>query len=126
MVVAPQVSVVVPAYSIRYYIEQALVSLAGQSFRELEVIIVDDSSTDGTAEVVRPFKERDSRFQLLHKPNRDLSSERNSGIRQARAQYIALRDGDEAYEPDKLVTHVALLDRTPDVEPVYYTLDVLS
>jgi glycosyltransferase involved in cell wall biosynthesis len=119
MVVAPQVSVVVPAYNVRSYIEQALTSLERQSFQEFEVFIVDDGSTDDTVEVVRPFKERDSRFQLLHKHNGGLSSARNYGIRHARARYIALLDGDDAYEPDKLATHVALLDRTPEVGVVY-------
>ncbi|HAA29254.1 MAG TPA: glycosyl transferase [Cyanobacteria bacterium UBA8553] len=119
MVVAPQVSVVVPAYNVCSYIEQALVSLERQSFQEFEAIVVDDGSTDGTAEVARLFKERDSRFQLLHKHNGGLSSARNHGIRHARGQYIALLDGDDAYEPDKLATHVALLDRTPEVGVVY-------
>ncbi len=119
MVVAPQVSVVVPAYNVRSYIEQALVSLERQSFEDFEAIIVDDGSTDGTAEVVKLFVERDSRFQLLQKHNGGLSEARNYGIRHARAEYIALLDGDDAYEPDKLATHVAVLDRAPEVGVVY-------
>lgn len=119
MVINPKVSVVVPAYNVRSYIEDALVSLERQSFQEFEVLIVDDGSTDGTAELVKPFCQRDSRFQLLHKQNGGLSSARNYGIRHARADYIALLDGDDAYEPDKLVTHVAILDRTPEVGVVY-------
>jgi glycosyltransferase involved in cell wall biosynthesis len=119
MVINPKVSVVVPAYNVRSYIEDVLVSLESQTFREFEVIIVDDGSTDGTAEVVKPFCDRDSRFQLLHKTNGGLSSARNYGIRHACAEYIALLDGDDVYKPDKLATHVALLDSTPEVGVVY-------
>ena len=119
MIVAPQVSVIVPAYNVRSYIEQVLVSLKHQSFQNFEVIIVDDGSTDGTAEVVKPFCESDSRFQLLQKTNGGLSSARNCGIRHARAPYIALLDGDDVYKPEKLATHVSILDRAPDVGVVY-------
>lgn len=115
----PQVSVVVPAYNVSSYIEEALVSLERQSFQEFEVLVVDDGSTDGTADVVKPFCQRDSRFRLLQKPNGGLSSARNYGIRHACTEYIALLDGDDVYEPDKLANHVAILDRTADVGVVY-------
>ena len=119
MVVAPKVSVIVPAYNVRSYIEDALVSLERQSLHEFEVLIVDDGSTDDTAEVVKSFVLRDSRFQLLPKQNGGLSSARNYGIRHARADYIALLDGDDVYEPDKLAAHVAVLDSAADVGVVY-------
>jgi glycosyltransferase involved in cell wall biosynthesis len=119
MMVVSQVSVIVPAYNVRSYIEPALVSLQNQSFPDFEAIIVDDGSTDGTAEVVKGFCERDSRFQLLQKHNGGLSSARNYGIRHSRAPYIALLDGDDVYEPDKLATHIAILDRAPEVGVVY-------
>lgn len=119
MVVAPKVSVIVPAYNVRSYIEEALASLERQSLQEFEVLIVDDGSTDDTAEIVKPFVVRDSRFQLLHKQNGGLSSARNYGIRHARADYIALLDGDDVYEPDKLAAHVAVLDSAAEVGVVY-------
>lgn len=119
MVVVSQVSVIVPAYNVRSYIEPALASLQHQSFPDFEAIIVDDGSTDDTAEVVKRFCERDSRFHLLQKQNGGLSSARNYGIRHSRSPYIALLDGDDVYEPDKLATHVAVLDRAPDVGVVY-------
>jgi len=119
MVVAPKVSVIVPAYNVSSYIEDALVSLQRQSFHEFEVIIVDDGSCDSTAEVVKPFVVRDSRFQLLQKQNGGLSQARNYGIRNACADYIALLDGDDVYKPDKLANHVAVLDRAAEVGVVY-------
>ncbi len=119
MVVAPKVSVVVPVYNVRSYIKEALVSLERQSFAGFEVVVVDDGSTDDTAEVVKPFVARDSRFQLLNKQNGGLSSARNYGIRHARAEYIALLDGDDTYEPNKLATHVARLDSATEIGVVY-------
>lgn len=119
MVISPRVSVVVPAYNVGSYIEQALVSLERQSFQQFEVLVVNDGSTDDTPERVKPFVERDSRFQLLHKQNGGLSSARNHGIHHARADYIALLDGDDVYHADKLANHVAQLDRDAGVGVVY-------
>lgn len=115
----PKVSVIVPAYNVRSYISDALISIEHQSLREFEVLIVDDGSTDGTSEIVKSFCQRDPRFKMLHKSNGGLSSARNYGIRHANTDYIALLDGDDAYKPDKLATHVALLDNYPDVGVVY-------
>ncbi len=119
MMASPQVSVIVPAYNVQSYIEQVLISLTAQSLQDFEAIVVDDGSTDGTSEVVKLFCDRDSRFQLLQKPNGGLSSARNHGIRHARAPYVALLDGDDVYKPEKLATHVSILDHTPDVGVVY-------
>lgn len=119
MSATPKVSVVIPAYNVRSYIEDALISLERQSLQEFEVLIVNDGSTDGTPEVVKPFCQRDERFKLLHKQNGGLSSARNYGIRHAGAEYIALLDGDDRYEPEKLANHVAVLDSAADVGVVY-------
>ncbi|MBW4609715.1 MAG: glycosyltransferase family 2 protein [Hassallia sp. WJT32-NPBG1] len=117
--VVTKVSVVIPAYNVRHYIKDCLVSLQRQSFKDFEALIVDDGSNDGTAEVVQPFCQQDSRFKLLHKQNGGLSSARNYGIRHANTDYIALLDGDDIYKPDKLTSHVVLLDAHPDVGVVY-------
>jgi glycosyltransferase involved in cell wall biosynthesis len=119
MVLSPKVSVIVPAYNICLYIKDALVSLESQSFQNFEVLVVNDGSTDSTAEQVKLFTARDSRFRLLEKENGGLGSARNYGIRHACGEYIALLDGDDRYKPDKLSNHVAVLDRHPDVGVVY-------
>jgi glycosyltransferase involved in cell wall biosynthesis len=66
----PVFSIIVPAYSMHDYFEEALDSIAGQSFDDLEAIIVDDGSTDATAEIAKRFCARDSRFQYLNQQNR--------------------------------------------------------
>lgn len=115
----PQVSVVVPAYNVRRYLTDALISLQQQSLPNFEALIVDDGSTDGTRELGEQFCQRDNRFRLLSKPNGGLSSARNYGIRHARANSIALLDGDDRYAPEKLATHLATLKTDPAVGVVY-------
>jgi glycosyltransferase involved in cell wall biosynthesis len=119
MIVVPKVSVVVPAYNVNQYIEDTLRSLQHQSFKEFEALIVDDGSTDNTAEIVKHYVKRDSRFQLWQKQNGGLSSARNHGIRHARGEYIALLDGDDVYHSDKLATHVTILENISQVGVVY-------
>lgn len=119
------ITVVIPAYNIRSYIEAALMSLEQQTLQEFEAIIVDDGSTDGTADVVQPFCQRDPRFRLVTKPNGGLSSARNYGIRHAETNYIALLDGDDVYAPNKLANHVERLDRNPQVGVVYSASKVI-
>lgn len=115
----PAISVIIPAYNIANYIETALNSLRLQSFQNFEALIVDDGSTDQTPEKVIHFCNKDERFQLLKKKNGGLSSARNYGIQHARGQYIALLDGDDAYAPEKLATHIEILESQPDVGVVY-------
>jgi glycosyltransferase involved in cell wall biosynthesis len=116
---SPRVSVVIPAYNVGNYLEVALLSLSQQTLVEFEAIIVDDGSTDESAEIARRFVKRDPRFRLVQKANGGLSSARNAGIAAARSPYIALLDGDDAYNLDKLTSHVAILDADPKVGVVY-------
>ena len=119
MPTSPKVSVVIPAYNVSAYIEDTLISLERQTFEAFEAIIVNDGSTDETAAIARSFCQRDPRFRLITKPNGGLSSARNFGIRHAKADYIAMLDGDDIYEPDKLANHVRWLDADPQIGVVY-------
>ncbi|VEP18903.1 Glycosyl transferase [Hyella patelloides LEGE 07179] len=115
----PKISVVVPAYNVEKYIEAALLSLESQSFKNFEALVVDDGSIDKTPEIVESFCAKDSRFKLLRKPNGGLSSARNYGIRHARGEYIALLDGDDVYNSEKLANHFAWLISSPQIGVVY-------
>ncbi len=115
----PKVSVIIPAYNVAGYIQEALASLQRQSFNSFEVLIVDDGSTDNTADIANVLCKQDSRIQLLQKQNGGLSSARNYGIRHARGEYIALLDGDDVYHRDKIGNHVFHLETKPSVGVVY-------
>ncbi|WP_299486058.1 glycosyltransferase [Acaryochloris sp. IP29b_bin.137] len=121
----PTVTVIIPAYNIDAYIEDALTSLQQQSLENFEALIVDDGSTDNTADIIREFCQGDARFQLLQKENGGLSSARNLGILAAQSDYIALLDGDDRYEPDKLASHARILAQQPQVGVVYSASQVI-
>jgi glycosyltransferase involved in cell wall biosynthesis len=104
-----QVSIIIPAYNARDYIEGAISSATQQGGVSLEVIVVDDRSTDSTAEIVRRMAAQDPRVTLLALPqNGGPSVARNAGIAAARGDWIALLDADDMFEPGRLATLVAL------------------
>ncbi len=110
----PLVSVVVPTYNCGRFIEEALESALGQTYRDLEVIVVDDGSTDDTRERVRRFEPR---VAYLFQPNAGEGAARNLGIRHSRGEYVAFLDADDVWLPRKVERTVAVLqeDRTAGV-----------
>ncbi len=96
-----KVSVIVPMYNVEQYLEECLQSLAAQTLQDMEVLIVNDGSTDHSPEIAQKFvSEHPDRFVLLHKPNGGLSDARNYGVRYAKGQYIAFLDSDDFVEPE--------------------------
>ena len=91
----PRISVVVPIYDVEAYLPDCLRSLAAQTFRDLEVVMVDDGSTDASAEIAHSFAEHDRRFRLLRQPNAGLGAARNAGVRAATGELLAFADSDD-------------------------------
>jgi len=92
---APLLSVVVPMFNVERYLLDCLESLAGQTLRDLEVVMVDDGSTDSTASIAAAFAARDSRFVLVRQPNGGLGRARNAGADLATGEYLAFVDSDD-------------------------------
>jgi glycosyltransferase involved in cell wall biosynthesis len=114
---SPRVSVVVPAYNAATTISQALDSVFRQSFRDFEVVIVDDGSTDRTREVVAEYGDR---IRVLTKANEGKpAATRNLGVHAARGELVAFLDADDWWREDKLERQVAVFDGRPDVGLVY-------
>ena len=109
----PPVSVVMPAFNAAGVVGEALESIQRQTFRNFEAIIVDDGSTDNTAEVVRRFCEMDSRFKLVSQSNAGRSAARNQGILNARGEWIAFLDADDFWFPHKLERQMAISREDP-------------
>jgi glycosyltransferase involved in cell wall biosynthesis len=104
----PTVSVVVPAHNRAATIAAALDSIRAQTFRDLEIVVVDDGSTDGTAGVARSIAEHEPRLRVLEHPlNRGAQAARNTGIRAARGEWIAFLDADDTYYPESLERRLA-------------------
>lgn len=105
------ISVIVPAYNIAAYIERCVKSLTAQTYRDLEILLVNDGSTDDTGEICDRLAQQDSRIRVLHKENGGVSSARNLGLRHARGEYISVIDGDDWVEPTLYADCMELIQR---------------
>lgn len=108
----PLISVIIPSYNHADYVCQAVESALVQSYPHLEVIVVDDGSTDDTKERLVPFS---NRIRYVHQRNQGLSAARNRGINEAQGEYIAFLDSDDAFHPRKLELQAAYLIAQPDI-----------
>lgn len=109
---SPIVSVVIPTYNRREWLLEAIDSALAQTYSNLEVIVIDDGSTDGTGEALTRYGER---IGYLWQENQGESAARNRGIEMARGAYIALLDSDDVWETHKLQRQVAVLEAEPEV-----------
>ena len=114
----PTVSVIMPAYNVASYIAAAMDSALGQTFDDLEVVVVNDGSTDDTPAIVSRYTARDDRVRLLHQTNGGISVARNTALRVARGQYFALLDADDVWDPEYLAEQMAIFRARPDVSIV--------
>jgi CDP-glycerol glycerophosphotransferase len=108
----PRISVVVPVYNVEPYLEECLESLAAQTFSDLEIVMVDDGSTDNSAAIAGDFVARDPRFRLLQQPNGGLSKARNTGTDAATGEFLAFVDSDDYLAPNAYELLISALDET--------------
>ncbi|MFG2077298.1 glycosyltransferase family 2 protein [Nonomuraea maritima] len=108
----PLLSVVVPFYNVEAYLTECLKSLAAQTVEDIEVILVDDGSVDGSRRLAEDFAARDSRFVLVGQRNLGPGQARNHGLRQARGAYLAFADGDDVVPPGAYEVLLASLAET--------------
>ena len=94
------ISVIVPVYNVERYIRQCVESILEQTYADLEIILVDDGSTDGSGSICDEYKLKDNRVVVIHKCNGGLSEARNAGLDIARGEYIGFVDSDDYIEPD--------------------------
>src|SRR5437879_2984735 len=106
----PLVSVVVTTYNQAPYIQQTLQSVFDQTYPNFEVIVVDDGSTDDTPTKLGPFMDR---IVSVRQENQGIAASRNSGIQKAKGEFIALLDGDDLWDPEKLAVQIGAAQRHP-------------
>jgi glycosyltransferase involved in cell wall biosynthesis len=120
---APMTSIIIPFLNPAPFLEEAIQSVFAQTYPDWELLLVDDGSTDGSAELARGYAEKhpDRIFYLEHSGhlNRGTPASRNLGIRNASGKYIAFLDSDDVWMPDKLASQTALLEARPDVVMTY-------
>jgi glycosyltransferase involved in cell wall biosynthesis len=112
----PLVSVVIPAYNAAEFIRAAIESVLGQTYRSLELIVVDDGSTDDTGAIARSFG---SRLRYLHQANARQAAARNRGIRESGGELLAFLDADDCWHEEKVAKQVARLRADPTLGLVY-------
>lgn len=97
-----KVSIIIPVYNIAPYLCECLDSLISQTLQEIEIICIDDGSTDESLEILRKYQELDSRIQILTQKNSGAGAARNAGLKIARGEYLSILDGDDFFKPHML------------------------
>lgn len=120
------VTVVIPAYNASEYIGETIESVLQQSFTDFELLVINDGSTDNTAEVVRSYSQKDSRVTLLSQVNQGVSVARNTGIQQAKGEFVAFLDSDDLWLPNKLDLHVQHLSANPQLGMSFGRVEFIS
>jgi glycosyltransferase involved in cell wall biosynthesis len=122
--VTPAVTVVMPAYEVAAFIGEAIESVLAQTFTDWQLVVVDDGSSDGTADVVSGY--RDPRIRLLRIEHTGLPAvARNRGLAASESPFVAFLDADDLWQPPKLARQLALLESSPDVGLVHTGFEML-
>lgn len=112
----PAVSIIMPVYNVENYVRKAIESVLAQSFKDFELIIVNDGTEDHSMTIVNEIAERDNRIAIINQTNKGLSAARNSGLRRASGQYVCFIDSDDEVSEDLLkISMNNIRDTYPDV-----------
>lgn len=118
----PLISVIVPVYNVESYLRKCLDSICGQTYRNLEILCVDDGSTDASASILKEYAAQDKRIQIFTQPNSGLSAARNTGLQYATGEWIAGVDSDDFLEPDAF--EYALAGATDETDIITFGVKV--
>jgi glycosyltransferase involved in cell wall biosynthesis len=110
----PLVTVIMPAYNVAQYLREAVESVVAQTYRDWELVIVDDGSTDETGAIARECLKLDGRIRLVRQENRGLAGARNTALRVGRGEFFALLDSDDVWDPEFLESQMEVFARYPE------------
>jgi len=114
----PAVSVIMPCYNVAKTIDEAVQSLLQQTLQEIEILAINDGSTDTTIECLQGWSKKDQRLQILQRPHKGIIPALNAGLAHCRAPLVARMDGDDIAHPDRLEKQVSFLASNPDIAVV--------
>ena len=106
------VSVIIPVYNVHLFLEESIESVTNQTYLNLEIILVDDGSTDGSGEVCDAYAAKDSRIRVIHQENKGLSGARNAGLEIMTGEIVAFLDSDDAFYPEMIQKMVETMIET--------------
>ena len=112
----PEISVIVPVFRVEQYLDRCVESILTQTFRDFEIILVDDGSPDKCPEMCDSWTKKDSRIRVVHQKNGGLSAARNAGLQVYRGSYVAFVDSDDWIEPQMLEYLHSLLKQHPEAQ----------
>ena len=128
----PLISVIVPVYNVKDYLDECLKSIVNQSYTQLEILVVDDGSTDGSSALCDQWAEQDQRIKVIHQANGGLSAARNTALDVMRGEMVTMVDSDDVLRPTAIMVmkealvksqaNIVVGDYTPfneDEEPVW-------
>ena len=122
----PVITVIIPVHNMARYIDQTLTEWTTQTLSEIEIIVIEDGSTDNTPELLRQWENRDSRIRAFYFPeNRSTWTARNLGIREARGDYIMFADADDGIEPDACAVLYERMKKHP-VDIIQFSTDIIN
>ncbi|MGI6079080.1 MAG: glycosyltransferase, partial [Fastidiosipilaceae bacterium] len=119
----PAVSVIIPVYNMEKYLEECMDSVINQTYKDIEIICVNDGSTDGSFSILEKYASNDGRIKILNKPNGGLSSARNTGLKAAKGKFIIFLDSDDYIETD---TIECVMDKAGGADMVVYGTNVFG
>lgn len=108
----PVVSIVIPAYNVGNFLQHTLLSVQNQTWKDFEVICINDGSSDDSLEIIKKFTKSDKRFKIINKKNEGVSLARNDGMKMAQGKYIMFLDGDDYLHPYAIATALAAIARS--------------
>lgn len=112
----PLLSIITPVYNVELYLDRCVQSVLSQSYQEIELILVDDGSTDGSGKKCDQWAKLDKRITVIHKKNGGVSSARNEGLEVAKGEYLTFVDPDDFLEPDTYQPNMDYLIRHPEID----------
>ncbi len=120
----PLISIIVPVYQVEKYLDKCIISIINQSYKNLEIILVDDGSTDSSPAICNQYQKKDTRIKVIHKENGGLSQARNVGLEIAQGDYIGFVDSDDWIESNMYeVLMSSLLETGADIAVCNYQMD---
>ncbi len=115
---SPLVSVIIAAYNVEKYVAEAVDSVLNQTYKNIEIIVVDDGSTDSTREALEPYIKQ-NKIKYIYQENKRLAAARNTGLRISKGEYIAILDSDDLFLPEKIEKQVDFLENHPECDVCY-------